>query len=119
MIDEPKQQHNFSGYSGAMAACIIGAVLGGCVSSILTRIGVEHMYGHKLYEDERNTVAPTIAKDPAFKGVDIGEDSEGGVWIVGYVPTTADKNRLKELVVRALGERRAERVTNVDVKDGQ
>jgi uncharacterized protein (DUF2336 family) len=63
-------------------------------------------------------VAPAIANDPAFKDVHLSQvTGHGGVWITGNVPTIVDKNRLKELVTRMFGERRAEDLLRVSAND--
>jgi hypothetical protein len=58
------------------------------------------------YLEERAAIAPAIAADPAFARVEVGERSNGGVELVGEVPTTGDLDRLRELLVRRLGEHR-------------
>jgi hypothetical protein len=93
-----------------MGTFIAGALVGGCVSGFLTVVAIQGSSHDRRYEYERDAVAPVIAKDPAFKDVHVSEDSDptGGAYISGYVPTTADKKRLKDLVIRALGERHGE-----------
>src|SRR5262249_14821667 len=59
------------------------------------------------YLEERAAIAPVIAADPAFAHVEVGERSNGGVELVGEVPTPGDLNRLRALIVRRLGEHRA------------
>jgi hypothetical protein len=116
MSDEPKKRQGY-GCFGLGVAFIAGALVGGCLSNVITRIAVQVVDSQKRHQDEREAVAPIIAKDPAFKDVQLREDSDGAIFIAGYVPTTADKKRLKELIARALGERGAERVTQVGARD--
>jgi hypothetical protein len=120
MVDEPnKKREGCAGCFGYGVVFILGAIVGGCLSNGVTRIALNQLSRVKQYEDERDAVAPVLARDPAFKDVHIGELSVGGIWMTGSVPTTADKNRLKELVMRALGEPRATElvVTHVEAKD--
>jgi hypothetical protein len=116
MSDVPKRQQGYAGCAGLIAAFVAGAVVGSCVSNILTRIAVQQLARQKQYENERDAVAPTIAKDPAFRDVHVYEDSEGFAWVAGKVPTAADKKRLQDVVTRAIGERRATRQTSVEVE---
>ncbi len=98
---------------------IAGVLVGGCVSILLIATNGS---SYDNYVAERDAVAPVIANDPAFKDVHITEDSEppGGAYISGWVPTTADKKRLKELVIRALGERHGEYLMRpVRIRDRQ
>jgi hypothetical protein len=117
MSDEPKRKQGYAGSFGLGVAFVVGAIVGGCAMTVLTAIGVQRSSRHKQYEHERDAVAPAIAKDPAFKHVEFDEESIGGIWITGEVLTTADKKRLQELVIRALGERRAEDVMHVHARD--
>jgi len=117
MSDEPKKRLGYAGCFGLGVAFVAGALVGGCVLNVLTKIAVVQLSRERQYEDERDAITPALAKDPVFKEVHVTQESEGGVWISGSVPTTADKIRLKELIIRALGERRAERVTHVDARD--
>jgi hypothetical protein len=109
----------------AITAAVVGALFTGC---LILAVGI--WFGawamatsiwHERYIQERNAldaIVPPIAKDPAFKDVHITEESSGGAWISGYVPTTADKKRLRELVIRALGERHGEnQMTHVHARD--
>ena len=50
---------------------------------------------------------PAIAGNSAFSRVEIEERSDGGVNLFGTVPTPEDLERLRGLVARALGEKRA------------
>jgi hypothetical protein len=84
---------------------------------VVTKIAVVETSRQKLYEDERDAVAPAIANDPAFKDVHVSQYTGGGVAITGYVPTEADKKRLHEMVARAISERRAEYVMHVSARD--
>jgi hypothetical protein len=117
MSDGAKKRPRYAVGFGLACAFLGGALVGGCLSHGLTGIAIQNISRHKQYEDERDEVAPAIAKDPAFKDIDICEYSGGGSRIVGSVPTTADKKRLQELVIRALGERGAERVVKVRARD--
>jgi hypothetical protein len=56
-------------------------------------------------------VEPALQKDSAFKGIEIQEYSAGGIYLIGSVPTDADKKRLEEALTRAIGEARTHWVT--------
>jgi hypothetical protein len=77
--------------------------------------GVRGAYHHR-YLQEHRIIAPILAKDPSFTNVAISEQSSGGVFIGGVVPTPEDRERLRTTVTRALGESRAKEVMGVDVK---
>jgi hypothetical protein len=62
---------------------------------------------HLRYLEEREAIAPAIGADPAFARVEVEERSNGGVELVGEVPSSADLGRLRGLIVRRLGEHRA------------
>lgn len=121
MSDEPKK-----GQGSAVAiAAVLGALFGGFIGLVVGLYfgawAIDTGLKHSQYVHERDAIdaiVPPIAKDPAFKDVHITEDSGGGVWISGYVPTTADKKRLNDLVIRALGERHGEYLmTHVHARD--
>jgi hypothetical protein len=112
MSDEPGRQQ---GCAGLAVAFLVGSVVGGCLSNVLTTFSVQGAFRHRQYEEERDAVVPAIAKDPAFKAVDVSEESSGGVYISGYVRTDADKKRLQAIVTRAIGEQRAARVMGISV----
>src|ERR1700733_8402022 len=79
-------------------------------------IGGQVALNHAQYELERDDVAAILAKDPAFKGVTIGEYSAGGIVLLGHVPTEADLRRLRSAVSKALGDRLASRVIGVQAE---
>ncbi len=54
--------------------------------------------------EERELLAPVLAADPAFKDVTLEKNSSGGVYLSGSVPTAADSDRLRALVVKQIGE---------------
>jgi hypothetical protein len=62
---------------------------------------------HRRFLEEQEAIAPVLAGDPAFAGVNLHEYSGGGVWLSGEVPTPEDLGRLRAGVIRAMGERRA------------
>ena len=107
------------GWMALLAAFAAGIVVGGLAGHVLGEIATETRFERARIEEERKAVAPAIAEDPAFKNVTIGEDSGGSIWLIGTVPTTADKKRLKELVTRAIGRQRAKLVMHVVAEDEQ
>ena len=58
--------------------------------------------------DEREVIEPILASDPAFSGLKCLERSIGGIEVIGTVSTQADHDRLRERIVRAVGEKRAD-----------
>jgi hypothetical protein len=94
------------GFLFSLASCLaVGASLGSMAGS----------YGayHRQYLAESKTLAPTIAFDPAFKDVLVMEDTaHGGVFLTGWVSTSADKERLLKIVAREIGEPRTQDVCN-------
>ena len=82
---------------------------GFCLSSgvIVGLLGGERGAYHRRYLQERAAVEPALAGDPAFAEVQVGERSDGGVYLLGEVPTPADMERLGAVVTHAIGERRA------------
>jgi len=104
------------GCGGQIAILVVGFILGCIVGSFLEGIGQLTSRRHAQFVEERDAVAPAIAKDTAFKDVHIYEDSEGFAEVVGNVRTADDKNRLQESITRALGQRHAERSLHVTVE---
>jgi len=87
-------------------------VLGFCLSSgvVVGRLLGEGGAYHRRYLEEREALAPALAADPAFAGVEIREQSKGGMYLRGDVSTPADLERLRGITVRAVGEARAKEV---------
>jgi hypothetical protein len=72
---------------------------------------------HTRYLEEREAVEPLLRADPTFAGVELCERSNGGIYLLGDVPTQSDLERLRSLVTRALGEPRSrEALQSVSVK---
>jgi hypothetical protein len=121
MSDDPQRGQGWA----VIVAALLGALCGGficlAVGIYSGAWAIDTALRHARYVEERDAldaIVPPIAKDPAFKDVHITEESSGIVWISGYVPTTADKKRLKDLVIRALGERHGESLmTHVHARD--
>ena len=67
-------------------------------------------YHQQRYVEEREVVAPVLASDPAFSRVELEQRSTGGILLFGAVPTLNDKDRLRDMLVHAVGERRAGRI---------
>lgn len=73
---------------------------------------------HRRYLEERDALAPALAGDPSFSTLEFDELSRGGATLVGEVPSVADLNRLRGVVVRAVGEARVEEMLGgVDVRE--
>ena len=65
---------------------------------------------HRQYLEERQLIAPLLARDAAFAGLDIHERSDGGVYLLGEVQTAADRNRLRDVVSLEIARRRAREI---------
>jgi hypothetical protein len=92
----------------AGSALALGLCLGTGV--VLGLLGGERDAYHRRFLEEREAIAPLLAGDPAFAGVEVGEYSGGGVHLSGEVPTAEDLGPLRAGVARAVGERRAQEV---------
>ncbi len=100
------------GYVGC--AAIVGTVLGLAVGGAIG-FGIGHMHAGgqaymRQYHEERELLEPLVASDPAFAELTLCQRSSGGCDLMGIVPTQADRDRLRERVVRAFGEKRAEEI---------
>ena len=77
---------------------IVGALLsiGFCFGSglVIGLVAGNRDAYHRRYLEEREVIAPIIAADSKFTHVDIIERSDGGVVLVGEVPTPAALDRL-------------------------
>ena len=107
MSDEPRKLGCLGVAAIFLAGSFVGVVVGGAIGFALGGIQGERGRYNARYLEERAAVSPAIEKDPAFKAVKIEEKSDGGIWLSGEVPTTADKKRLEQIVARANGENRA------------
>jgi hypothetical protein len=83
--------------------------LGFCLCSgvVVGLLGGERGAYHRRFLEEQEAIAPVLASDPAFAGVELHEYSAGGVYLMGEVPIAEDLGRLRAGVIRAVGERRA------------
>lgn len=63
---------------------------------------------HRQYEKERNLIAPVLASDPAFARVKIHENSAGGAFLEGPVPSAKDLGQLRAKLIQVLGEPKTE-----------
>jgi hypothetical protein len=99
-----------------LVGALLGAVVGGTVCGVLTRLGADSLHYHIRYLKERRAVEPVLQKDPAFKAVEIDEYSAGGILLSGSVPSDSDKKRLEDAVARAIGEYRVCDVVGVWVE---
>lgn len=106
--DAPPAQ---AGLTARRLLLVAGSLLaiGFCFSSgvVVGLLGGEGGAYHRRFLEEQQSIAPLLAGDPAFAGVELHEYSAGGVYLVGEVPTAEDLSRLRAGVVRAVGERRA------------
>ena len=98
--------------------CLLLAIgFGLCIGGVLGLLTGEYGAYQRLYLEQYDIVAPTLASDPAFAKVEVLERSDGGIWLLGEVPTSADRERVTNVVIRAIGEKRAkEAMGGVKVK---
>jgi hypothetical protein len=89
----------------AGAALALGLCL--CSGVVLGLLGGARGAYHHRFLEEQEDIAPVLASDQAFAGVELREYSAGGVYLAGEVPSAEDLGRLRAGVVRAVGERRA------------
>jgi hypothetical protein len=59
---------------------------------------------HRQYLAERELVAPVLRDDSAFRSVQVGMRSNGGVSVHGDLPTAEAYDRLRESLLRTSGE---------------
>ena len=99
-----------------LGAVIICCLCFGCGLTIGLFSGMVQYYKQR-YLEEKELVAPILASDPAFSRVELEPRPGGGILLFGAVPTSDDKDRLRDKTTRAVGERRArEIVRGVDSK---
>ncbi len=102
-------------FVGFLAGFVLAVVIGAIGFWLSNPVG-DQVAQRSQYELERDDVAPILAKDPAFKGVEIGRYYTGGIVLMGHVPTETDLTRLRSAVSKALGDRLASRVIGVQVE---
>ncbi|MDB5336221.1 MAG: hypothetical protein JWN70_1840 [Planctomycetaceae bacterium] len=89
-----------------IATAIIAMGSGVSIGWIYGLLAGEGEVTYRRYLEEYKSFAPLIAADPALAHLNIGERTEGGVYISGLVANAADMERLRSLAVRAVGEHR-------------
>lgn len=100
---------------GVVFALALGLCMGaGFFVGLL--VGEQSTY-HRRFKEEQQALAPVLAADPIFAELQLQEYSGGGVLVSGEVPTVKDLARLKEVVIRVLGEQQAKQaMSNVSAK---
>lgn len=96
------------GYVGCTA--VLSAVLGLIIGFGFGILYTEQRGYQQRYLEEREQIEPILASDPAFKKVWCSRRSNGGVALDGTVPTQVDHDRLRERIVRAVGENRTKEI---------
>jgi hypothetical protein len=87
-----------------LAGVLLGAALGGAGAFMLGQaMGMAESLGNRFFENSR-VIEPTLQKDPAFKALEITVGSDAELCLKGNVATASDKQRLQEIVTRAIGE---------------
>jgi hypothetical protein len=116
-VEEPAPADAPPARTGVTARRVLWAAgsalaLGLCLASgvVVGLLGGERSAYHRRFLEEQEAIAPLLAGDPAFAGVELREYSGGGVYLAGEVPTAEDLGRLRVGIVRAVGERRAQEV---------
>ncbi len=90
------------GFVGLVLSCLCGGLLG----TTFTEMSVRE---RQFYEQSR-IVEPILRSDPAFKnvGIDDGASGTGEIYLTGYVETSEDEARLRELLTKAIGEKKTQ-----------
>jgi hypothetical protein len=109
--DEPRtwERSTFQSITHYFGICFLICFIGG-VGFAFGRLSAEGGAYNKQYHEERVLIEPLLATDPAFSKVQCSARSNGGVALVGTVPTQADRDRLREWIVRFVGEKRADEI---------
>lgn len=93
----------------------VGSVLSSPLAFVVgALLGEQGAYARR-FEEERAALAPAVANDPAFAGVEIDRYSAGGADLYGTVETEEDLIRLRAAFVNAIGEARAREHFRVEV----
>jgi hypothetical protein len=91
--------------SGAFfIGAFFGALATGAAALLMCAISVNYERYVTRYNEERRAVEPVLRDDPTFKTIEIVQVSDGGILLAGKVPTDADRNRLREVVSRAIAK---------------
>lgn len=97
---------------GALICIVLGFGTGLVIGLVVGERGAYH----RRYQEERKLITPVIASETAFEQIEVEERSDGGIYLIGEVSNAAALKQLRELVVRVLGETRANEVMSaVDV----
>jgi hypothetical protein len=112
MSENPSLFARLFTWAGGYVGCgaILGTALGfaaGMACGLL--LGDLNSY-FRQYQVERELIDPILASDPAFRELQCSQRSNGGINLRGAVPTEADRDRLRERIVRAVGEKRADEI---------
>jgi hypothetical protein len=107
----PKQPIAWDEWVGCALVGALGLIfltLAGLVVLVVGAILGEGGAYHRRFLEEQQVVAPVLASDPAFAGVEILRYSNGtGVYLMGDVESAEDLERLRKAVTEALVEAKA------------
>lgn len=87
------------------------AATSGFTGCIAGSFGSERRAYHRRFHEEKEALESLLDGDTAFSNVTIHERSDGGIYLLGSVPTPSDLDRLRGLTERAVGLRSAERAS--------
>jgi hypothetical protein len=92
------------------SAIVFGLGFCSCCGLAVGWLGGTLQIYRMMFVEERAAVEPILESDVAFRDVTLHERSNGGIYLIGVVPTEPDLDRLRARVERALGERRGKEV---------
>lgn len=109
MSERPSAFRSIFAWTGGYIGCAtyLGILLGGAVGFGIGLTAAHFQAYKKQYDEERAMIEPFLASDPAFKDLRCSQRSNGGVSLSGMVRKHADLDRLREQIIRFVGERRA------------
>jgi hypothetical protein len=99
---------------------LVGVVVLGifCALSFWAGVIYKEVEGYR-YQTRREEalIEPILKSDAAYSHIGFGNYSGGGAVLYGYVASENDLSRLREAIIRAVGETHTERILrNVSVK---
>lgn len=112
MPEKPSISERVIAYLGGSTGCaaILSTILGIVIGFWCGLFYGESRGYHRQYLEERELIEPLLASDPALSDVKVLARSSGGLELIGTVPTQSDRDRLRDRIIRAVGEKRADEI---------
>lgn len=112
MPDKPSIFAKLFAWAGGYIGCatILSTILGGVVGFGFGLLYATGQAYQQQYLAEKERIEPILASDLIFRDVTCHRRSNGGVYLNGVVATQADRDRLREQIVRVVGEKRADEI---------